>query len=267
VKGASAGETRTIDIRLTDSVGDAALRGKPVQAVLEIKEVKGLRLPELTHEFLHQFGVHSQDQLREWIRVLLQRRLEYHQRQSARQQVLEKISAATSWDLPQDLLQRQARKAMQRRIMEMRSAGMSDEEIRGRLRLLEQDVLKSTALALKEHFVLQKIAEEEKVDIDEDDINDEIERIADQNDESPRRVRARFEKEDLMEALATEIIERKALDLVLDAAEYEEVPIEKEEGAVATVEEQTVSGEMRDPTEAPPEEIEEEKPAEAEAKN
>jgi trigger factor len=115
-------------------------------------------------------------------------------------------------------------------------------------------MLRSTELALKEHFVLQKIAEVEKIDIDQDDIDDEIERIAAQNDESPRRVRARLEKEDLMEALAAEIIERKALDLILDSAEYTDVPLDKADTeAVGTVEEQAVPGELHDPTEAPPE--------------
>ena len=64
--------------------------------------------------------------------------------------------------------------------------------------------------------------------------------MAEQNDESPRRVRARLEKEDLLEALAAEIIERKALDLILDSAEYEDVPLDQEAGTpVATVEEQS----------------------------
>jgi trigger factor len=261
VKGAGAGDMRTVAIRLSDAVAEESLRGKTVQAQFDVKEIKRLRLPELTHEFLHEFGVHSPEQLRERIRVLLDRRLEYYQRQAARRQVLEQIAAATSWDLPQDLLLRQARRALNRRVMEMQSAGMSEQEIRGRLRVLQQDVLQSTALALKEHFVLQKIAEVEKLEIDEDDINDEIERIAAQNDESPRRVRARLEKDDLMEALATEIIEGKALDLILDSAEYEDVPLEKEEGAVGTVEEQAVPGELHDPTEAPAEAKEEEKPA------
>jgi trigger factor len=115
----------------------------------------------------------------------------------------------------------------------------------------------NTETELKEHFVLQKIAEVEKIDFNEDDLDDEIERIAIQNDESPRRVRARLEKEDLMEALATEIIERKALDLVLDSAEYEEVSMDREEGAVATVEEQAVPGKLQDPTAEPPAEKEE----------
>src|SRR5262249_14910282 len=143
--------------------------------------------------------------------------------------------------------------------MEMRSSGISEDEIRGRLRLLQQDTVQSTALALKEHFVMQKIAEQEKLEVGDDDINDEIERIAGQYDESPRRVRARYEKEDMMDEWAAEIVERKALDLVLNSAEYEDVPVgQADEAAVSTVEEQAVPGEMKDPTAVPPEE---EKPA------
>jgi trigger factor len=253
LKGAKAGEQRTVDITLSSSVSEDSLRGKTVQALLDVKDVKTLRLPELTHDFLHTFGVHSEEQFHELMRVLLQRRLEYQQRQSARDQILGQISATTSWELPEELLARQARKALARKVMEMRSEGMSEDEIRSRQRLLQQDVLKSTALALKEHFVLQKIAETEKIDVDESDVDAEVERIANQYDESPRRVRARLEKDDLMETLAAEIIERKALDLILDSAEYEEVPLDaKEEGALSTVEEQTVPGEMQDPTAPPP---------------
>jgi trigger factor len=254
VKGARPGDTRVVDIVLSQSVADPSLAGKRVQATFEVKDVKTLRLPELTHDFLHRFGVHTPEQFRELVRVVLQRRLEYLQRQSARQQVLEHIAAAATWELPQDLLVRQARKALARKILEMRAEGIPEEEIRGRQRLLEQDVLRSTALALKEHFVLQKIAEVEKIEVTDDDIEEEIERIAEQNGESPRRVRARLEKEDLMEALAAELIERKALDLILDNAEYEEVPLKGEEQApVATVEEQAVPGQMQDLTAPPPE--------------
>jgi trigger factor len=254
VKGARAGDTRVVDITMSDAVADTTLKGKRVQGTLAIKDIKTLRLPELTHEFLHTFGVHTPEQLREQIHVLLQRRLEYTQRQWARREVLEHIAAASQWDLPHDLLIRQARKALQRRIMEMKDAGISEDEIRGRQRLLEQDILKSTALSLKEHFVLQKIAEVEKIEVDDDQINDEIDRIAEQNDESPRRVRARLEKEDQMESLAAQIIERNALDLVLQYAEYEDVPLDQaEEARVGTVEEQAVPGEMKDPTAVPPE--------------
>ena len=254
IGGAKPGDTRTVEIAMSSRTADANLRGKTVQATFVVKDVKTLRMPELTHEFLHTFGVHSEDQLRELLRVSLQRRLEYEQRQLARQQVLGHIAAASKWDLPEELLVRQARKALGRRVMEMQAQGISEEEIRGRMRLLEQDVLRSTALALQEHFVLQKIAETEKIDVDEDDLNTEIERMAEQNNESPRRLRARLERDDLMDALAAELIERHALDLILDSAEYEDVQVDQDDDSdVSTVEEQAVPGEMQDLS-PPPEE-------------
>jgi trigger factor len=253
VKGARIGDTRDVDIALSSAVSDPDLRGKTVKAALTVKDIKTVILPELTHDFLHNFGVHSPEQLRELIQVILQRRLEYQQRQAARKQVLEHIAAAANWELPPDLLRRQAHKAMARRIMEMRADGISDEEIQGRRRLLEQDILQSTALALQEHFVLQKIAEVEKIDVNDEDLNEEIERLAEQEGESPRRVRARLEREDLLDALAAEMIERKALDLILDSAEYEDVPLgQEDQPSVSTVEAQAVPGEIHDPTAEPP---------------
>ena len=236
--GAKPGDTRTVDITLSQQVGSDALKGASVQAGFTVKEVKTVRLPEMTPELLAEFGVISEDQFNEVIRIRLERYLEYVQRQAARQQVLLKLAGDAKWDLPRDLLVRQARKTLARKVMEMRKAGMSDDQIAGRQRMLEQDAVKSTAAALKEHFVLQKIAEVEKLEIEDADIDAEIDAIADQTGESPRKVRARMEKDDLIEALATELLERKALDLVLSSATYEEYelsPAEKDEGEVATV--------------------------------
>ncbi len=88
--------------------------------------------------------------------------------------------------------------------------------------------------------------------MDDDEIDLEIERLAEQTGESPRRVRSQMEKEDLLETLAAQLIERKALDLILESAKYEDVPMHPETG-LASVEQQAVEGEMKDPTEAPPE--------------
>jgi trigger factor len=264
IRGAKAGDKRDVELTLSDAVANADLRGRVVTASMEIKDVKTLRLPELTHDLLHNFGVHTPDQLRERVRVDLERRLEYSQRQSAREQVLAQISTAGNWELPRDLLMRQARKHLARKVMEMQEAGMSEDEIRGRQRLLQQDVMQSTALALKEHFVLQKIAEAEKIDVDNDEINDEIERLADQTGDAPRRVRARLEKDELIETLAAQIVERKALNLILDNAEYEDVSVdEKPMRPVNTVEAQAVPGELHDPTAVPPKEEEGEGESEA----
>lgn len=251
VVGANPGDSRVVDMTMTEATAQAGLRGLTAQATIEVKEVKALRLPELDEIFLdNNFGVRTPEQLREQIRLGLERRLEYQQRQSAREQVLSHIAASATWELPRDLLLRQARKSLARRVMEMQEAGLSEEEINARSRMLQQDVVRTTELALKEHFVLQKIAEVEKIEIDDGEIDLEIERLAGQSNDSPRRVRARLEKEDLLETMAAQLIERKTLNLILDSAEYEDTAVTPE-GGMAAVERQTVEGVLHDPTQAP----------------
>jgi trigger factor len=253
--GSKPGDVRAVDITLSQEIGVAALRGQTVRATFTIKDVKTVRPPELTRDLLEDvFGVSTPEAFDELVKALLERRLEYTQRQEARRQVLDQIAGAANWELPQDMLRRQARKTLARRVMEMKNAGMSDQQIAGRRRLLEQDVVKSTAAALKEHFVLQKVAEVEKLEIEDDDLDAEIDRIADQSGESPRKVRARLEKEDLMEALATDLLERKALDLILASATYEDYELTPEQQAeqaaeVATVAAQAVPGAEGQPVE------------------
>jgi trigger factor len=212
------------------------------------------------------FGVTNREALNEFIKILLERRLEYTQRQEARKQVFNQLAVSANWELPQDLLRRQASRTLQRRMLEMRNAGMTEEQITGRRRLLEQDVLKNTASALKEHFVLQKIAELEDIEIEDDDIDKEIERIADRAGESFRKVKARMEKEDMIETIAADVLEQKALDLILADAVYEDYEwnAEEESGEVATVSGDAVP-ESEAKAEVKPDESTGEKPADTPA--
>ncbi|HEV3384359.1 MAG TPA: trigger factor [Gemmata sp.] len=236
--GAKAGEQRMVEITLSQEIESLHFRGQKVQALFTIHDIKETRMPEVTRDLLEDvFGVSTIDAFNDFVQIVLERRLEYTQRQEARKQVLEQLAISTNWELPQDLLRRQASRTLSRRLLEMRNAGMSEEQIKGRRRLLEQDVLKNTANALKEHFVLQKIAELEDIEIEDDDIDKEIERIADRNNESFRKVKARMEKEDMLETIAADVLEQKALDLILNDAVYEDYEwnAEQESGEVSTV--------------------------------
>ncbi len=70
----------------------------------------------------------------------------------------------------------------------------------------------------------------------------EISLIADQRDESPRRVRARLEKRGQMDALRNQIIERKVVELICSEAEFQEVPLEKQVDDVFAVSVALVGG-------------------------
>jgi trigger factor len=118
---------------------------------------------------------------------------------------------------------------LERSVLELRRSGFSDEEIRTHQNELRQNVLATTARALKEHFILEKLAEQENIEDTTDDYDHEIRLIAAQSGESPRRVRAQLEKRDLMDILRNQIIERKTIDLILSHARFKDAPFEIEE--------------------------------------
>ncbi|HWA97465.1 MAG TPA: trigger factor [Pirellulales bacterium] len=229
MKGVKAGETRTGEAKLSDDAPNEALRGKTIQAKFEVLEVKKLELPEMTPAFLEELGgFQSEAELRDAIKGNLERRLSYEQQQRARQQILGSLTVAADWDLPPSLLKRQAARELERSILELRRSGFGEEEIRAHINELRQNSQSSTARSLKEHFILERIAEEEKIEDSPEDYDAEIELIAAQSGESPRRVRAHLEKRGLMDALRNQIVERKAIELILSHAKFKDVPYEIE---------------------------------------
>jgi trigger factor len=119
--------------------------------------------------------------------------------------------------------------------MELQSNGFSMEEINAHTNQLLQNVNATTAAALREHFILERIAEEENIEASDEDYELEILRLAQSRNESPRRVRARLEKRGQMDTLRNQIIERKVIELVMSKAHFTEVPFQLPANKVAAV--------------------------------
>jgi trigger factor len=123
----------------------------------------------------------------------------------------------------------------------LRSAGFQEDEIQAHANELRQNSMATTAMALKEHFILERIAEDQEVEDTPADYDREIALIAIQSGESPRRVRARLEKRGQMDALRNQVIERKVIDLIKSEATVDDVEF-KPEKAEAHAVDFTVSG-------------------------
>ena len=253
MSGVRAGETRELTTQLSDDAPNAALRGQQVVGVFEVLEVKTLQLPELTPELLQELGdFELVADLRDTIKDQLGRRLDYEQRQRAREQITAALTVAANWELPPDLLQRQSHRELERAVMELQRSGFGEDEIRAHENVLRQNSRASTARALKEHFILERIAEDQEIDANEQDYETEIAAIARQTNDSPRRVRARLEKRGAMDVLRNQIIERKVVDLILANATFKEVPYEIEESDVAALELTAAGGDQSEIPEAKP---------------
>jgi trigger factor len=238
--GVKPGESRDAEAHIGSGSTDPNLRGQTIQVTFQVHDLKQLRLPEVNNNFLSGIGFDSEDELRGALREILERRLKAQQRQSVRREILEQLIAETPFELPADLVNRQEKATLRRLILDMRQEGLNETEIRAREAEIRANAHESTLRGLKEFFILAKIAETEDIKVEDEDFEMEIDAIAARTDESPRRVRARIEKDGLGDALASQILERKALDRILDYVTYEEVP-HVEQQAVETLDQSASS--------------------------
>lgn len=236
VTGSKCGEKITAALQLVEEAANTELAGKEIQVEFEILDIKKFELPEMSSEFLAQIGnFDSEADLRDAIKDSLQRQLDYQQQQRARQQITQLLTAAANWELPPEMLKRQSGRELERKIMELRRSGFPEADIQAHANDLRQNSQESTATALREHFILERIAEEKNVDAEEADYDKEISLIAMQTGDSPRRVRAQIEKKGLMDSLRNQIVERRVIDLVLEEAKFKDVPFEPEGGNTEAV--------------------------------
>ena len=221
--GASAGDSRTTEVTISLQSTVVEMRGEKVDVAVTVKEVREHIMPGMDKEFLDQFDCESPEQLDEQIKASLERQVEYQQRQTAREQVLEKITESADWDLPESLVEQQTENALRREILEMTQAGFTREQISARENEIRQNAIENTRKALKEHFVLDRIATKENIECEQADIDQELLMMSFQSGEPLRRVRARMIKNGMIENMEAQLRERKAIDFILENASFEDV--------------------------------------------
>lgn len=235
MEGVSAGETRDTKVTIPLQSSIVEMRGEEVSVLLSVQSVLEHELPELDKEFLERIQCENEEELETYLQSTLDRQIEFQQRQAVREQALEKLAESADWDLPESLVEQQTENALRREMLEMAQAGFTREQIQARENEIRQDAIKSTRQALKEHFVLDRIATQEEIECDPTDVEHEILMMAMQTGDSPRKVRARMVKNGMIDNLEAQLRERKAVDFILDQATFNDVEREPiAENTVAT---------------------------------
>jgi trigger factor len=236
VVGAKRGDTLTTQITLSADAPNEKYREKSVDVKFEITNIKSETPPVMNDAFLQRLGYDTEGDLRDAVLDSLKRQLEHAQYRRTRLQITEKLTVAATWDLPPSLLKRQSERELRRQMLELQRSGYGQEEVLAYINSIRQNNSAATAQALKEHFILEKIAEVENIVDTPEDYETEVALIAAQNNMSPRRVRAQIEKAGEMDILRNQIIERKAIDLIYQSATFKEVPFELGQQDTADVE-------------------------------
>jgi trigger factor len=220
--GASAGESRTLDLKFPEDYGNTDLAGRDTSFQITIKQIKHKRLPELDDDFAIELGFDSIDELREDLR---ERLLEADSQRVAaefREAALDAAVAAAQIDLPETLVHAKAQEMWERMVHSLAHRGISREaylQISGRdEQALVEELQPEAEQSLRRQAVIAAVIEAEQIEPSEEDLQQALAPTAEREgievEQALERLRGSGRLEDVSEDLAA----RQAVELIAEHA-------------------------------------------------
>jgi trigger factor len=216
LQGANPGEERIFDVHYPDDFSDERLRGKTFSYKVKINAIKQKALPKLDDDFAKELGEFSTlDDVRKRIREGMETERRQNAEREAKDKLLSELIRRNDFEVPEALVEHQIDIRLERGLRALAAQGMSSEHMKkmdlARLRAGQRE---QAVQEVKSSLLLEKIADEEKIAVDDDEIDREIEALAKQTNQTPDAIRARLTRDGAVDRIRNRIRNEKALDFL-----------------------------------------------------
>jgi trigger factor len=226
--GAAVGDKKTTTVEIPKTYFREDLQGRKVDIEIEVKEIKYLKPAEVNENFLQRYEVQTVEELREKIRDNLQARIESQVRSDMSDQVYQYLLDNTKFDLPVDIVARQAGSVLQRQYINLLSRGLSRQQVEEQMEQLRAGSEEQAKQQLKTFFIMDKVAEKLDIDVSEEEINGHIARVAIQRGQRPEKLKEQMERDGSLSQFRLDVRQSKCLSKLLESANItEQAPEEK----------------------------------------
>jgi trigger factor len=194
LRGATVGQELKFEVDYPAEFGEPRLAGKSVAYDVEVSGIKRKIVPELNDDFAKELGEYETfsefaEKLREHLAADKRRRLEAE----AKDLLLGALAERYQFPVPETLVGQQIDSRLDRGLRALAQQGMREEDMRkldfARLREAQRDAAVSEVKAM---LLLDRIADEEKIEISEAELDRELEIISIQSREPLETMRSRF---------------------------------------------------------------------------
>ena len=223
--GASAGDKRTVTLTVPADFVVSEVAGKPGAFEVEIIGVKEKVLPEVNDEFAKGFGAPSVAELLQGVRRDLQNELDFRQKRAVRDQLLKQLLEQVSFDLPESVVASETKNLVYNIVNENQQRGVSKEIIEAKKDEIFSSAQTSAKDRVKAAFILNRIAEAEKIGVNQQDVSQRVIALAQQNNQTPDKMVKTLQERNAFPEIQQDILTGKVLDFIeLNAAVQEVAP-------------------------------------------
>ncbi|MFN0241497.1 MAG: trigger factor [Planctomycetota bacterium] len=219
--GARDGDVRDVPMTFPNEIADERLRGK--SGITRIHVAQALHLNAPTEAELQKLiGARDEQDMRRIVREKLEEMKREQEQQRVDNVIVEQLIAAHPFDVPEMMLNDQTNIRLSQLHQQLVSQGATPEQATQQVESQRAPAKDAAAKGMRTLFLLQTIADKEKLLVTREDMQAEVGAIAERNQAPVEEVTEYYKKNNLFEQMAIEILDRKVKRFLRENAKITE---------------------------------------------
>jgi trigger factor len=227
LKGAKAGETRTLDVTFPEDYHAEQVAGKPAQFEVTVKKVEQSVLPEVNAEFLKQFGIEGGDvaAFREEIRNNMERELADKIKTTVKQHVMDALLESHPLEIPQSLIDSEAQNLARQMAQNLMQQGIAQDQAQLDPSVFADQARRRVALGL----IMAEIVKQKQFSAEPAKVREQVEQIAQAYDHPEEVIKWYYGDRNRLSEVESLVLEQQVVDWVLENAKVDDKPMKFDE--------------------------------------
>ncbi len=224
--GVKAGDKKSVNVTFpAEFPAVPALAGKNAVYAVEVQEVRERALPALDEAFFKANQVDDLAGLKNSVRNNLKLQKEHQNRAEQRRQVIDALADKVDFTVPDSLVENETQGVLRQFIEENMRRGVPQEQFEKDKKELFENARKAATKRVKVQLILAKIAEAEKIQVSEKDIDQFIYREAMRTQQKPEKlVKILSSDREQLRGVQQSIIFDKSVDFLVSKAKVTATP-------------------------------------------
>ena len=216
LRGASASDERTFDVNYPEDAQDKRLAGKTFSYSVKVHALKQKNLPELNDEFAKTLGEFtSVDDVRKRIREQIESERQHQAEHESKDKLVAELIRRNEFEVPEALIEHQIDLRLERGLRALAAQGLTAEQMKKMdLNRLRGGQREQAIHDVKASLLLEKVAENEKLEVSDQEVDQELDALAKQTKQTIEAVRARLTRDGGLDRIRSRIRNEKALEFL-----------------------------------------------------
>jgi trigger factor len=223
IVGMKEKEEKDVEFEYPKDYFNKEIAGKKGMFHVVLKELRKKVVPELDDSFAKDLGPYKKlDEVKQILKDRIIQIKENHQRGSMHRQILEQLAANQPIEIPDAMVSRELGHMLEELAHQLEQQGKTLQDSGVDASAFVKEHVDEATLRVRGMILTNSVADQEKITVSDDEVNQRITAMAAQSGQPEAKVRQHMEQNDLIPGLKGQMLIEKTLDFLVEKAKIKE---------------------------------------------